>query len=1057
QIVIDPFKQILRQMKNPSAKAGEILNAELTRVLNPKAAETADIMLRSRSEQLPTDINRYYAQQTFRGSIREAKTAWKNVVYSSIRSPKAWFSQNILYSGRQLISLYRADLYVSRGKTAEVQKGAILAETRNLLELYQLGENMMKRVLSREAGGAEINAMRNQVSKIAEAVKDSELAITKTEQKTLGDTWKASHKQFKNLPKLNNGMSWTVAMVAQRLNLQKTDGTPDLDTARLIMAPNYGQAVRMIQGDLLLFNKYIDQEMSPGLSEAQKIEVQEIGVRRIGTFLRTLPLVHGFLQSWDTRAMNKAQYRQLPQAIAGLEALIHQKQAATEPVTAAAAAAGVAAAAAVAAQAAEQEVITYQGRSMTLEQAQNYLAHMQAGQEDLQGRYGIIDGQNKYVGMFSKLWQGYSLRSITSWNPSALRSRVGSEMRAHWIPLTGLIAATAILLVSGVGTASGAVALSFVMGGVIPAQQVERLLPRTKTTAATVEPVGIRFEESEQPLSSGQQSVMQAWKAEVGQSRDGIMAYEALAHILSSLGVEINVAEKAKTYGYMHMLAALFDLVPAFEVSPDSRVVPDIWQEMKAQGIKAQQEGLATLYIATQAEGADQEAGVLNVDQSTLAFFEQRFAEVLLNGAVQAAERVMFTGKERELLDLWLMENSAFKNDACPVTEFIKQYIMSGEDLRNLVQVNTGLQPVHALVAKKFGGYEFKEGDLIELNQAILEIESGAYLLMAVKAEGIESASSRIRQVRAAEFEQTFGISYTAYKEMITPPMVQRIMQYVFSAKDFGRNNQPTVNVKTAGRQMLGIGTVAVIIGGVVLGTVSGALPVALGLAALGAGAVLVMEGALVWIRSGKIAFDLNPSDAVAEQLWAADFASADPEMAQAAGVIQDLMQAGKKAEAGQKRESFTKQFGMSYQTYQKITLPALLRNPGFVKAVANLGIKGTRQVVSETMQNRAIRFALEHLVAVVDSDISKEAKIQLTEDVVQVLGILQFQVNMKYDKHADALKVQLTPETIPRTLTKDNKIGRLFKNLEGMGISIKLQFAPIKKPIKLKSTGSAA
>ncbi len=766
----------------------------------------------------------------------------------------------------------------------------------------------------------------------------------------------------------------------------------------------------------------------------------------------------------------KAQYHRMPQAIAELEALINERQAATEPVTAAAAAAGVAAAAGLAAQAAAAEVITYQGQSMTLEQAQNYLANMQAGREDLQLRYGIEQrlrnrvyaGFKNRLGIFepvavtfsrtslSVLGLKDSLSSMRSLTPFMAKALVRKSLKKeNLVPLTGLVAATAILLVSSVGTASGAVALSFLGGFIIP-------VPRTKTTDEMVEPVGgsrLLFEETGgQSLHTD--GVVKAWKDAMGPSHDGTEAYTALAGIMSLLGVKLNVAKNAKTYGYMHMLAALFDLVPAIPASPDSTVMPNIWQRMS---IEAKQGGLRVVNIGAPAEGADQ-AGVIHVPENALAFFERRFSEVLFNGAIQAAKNVILTEPEQKFLNSVLSQSWEFKGDYYPVTEFIKQYITNGEDLQNMAHGNAVLELACDFIAEKFGGYKFKERDLIEINQAMLEIENGAYSQMQVKAGEIESASGRVRPAKKTEFEETFGISYAAYQEMITPPMVQRIMQYFFSVEDLNRDNQPTANVRTAGQQMLGLGTVAAIIGGVVLGTVSGVLPVALGLAALAAGAAVAMEGALVWIQSGKIAFNLNPTNAVAEQLQTTGFASTDPEMAQAAGVILNLMQAGNNAQVEQNLESFTQQFGMSYQTYQKITLPALMQNPGFVKAIENLGIKGTQQAVSENMRNRAIRFALEHLVTVVDSDISNAAKIKLTEDVVQVLGMLQFQVNMKYDKHSYALKVQLTPETVPRTLTDDRKIGYIFKSLGDRGITIiNLQLEPIKKPMKLNLPGSAA
>jgi hypothetical protein len=155
--------------------------------------------------------------------------------------------------------------------------------------------------------------------------------------------------------------------------------------------------------------------------------------------------------------------------------------------------------------------------------------------------------------------------------------------------------------------------------------------------------------------------------------------------------------------------------------------------------------------------------------------------------------------------------------------------------------------------------------------------------------------------------------------------------------------------------------------------------------------------------------------------------------------------------------KNFETQHGMSYATYNAVSMSTLLNDPYFKQSINGLRIAGTEMMVSETMRNRTIRMALQHLLNVVESDVSQDMKIKLAQDVTEVLSYVQFDINMTYKKYANELEVTMTPETVPRSVTQDYKIGRIIKRLQGQGVGIKLDITPLKRQPKLKTTGSAA
>ncbi len=527
-------------------------------------------------------------------------------------------------------------------------------------------------------------------------------------------------------------------------------------------------------------------------------------------------------------------------------------------------------------------------------------------------------------------------------------------------------------------------------------------------------------------------SVVEEWKQAMGEEKDGKKSAETLKDILKKRNVQMVTGSVAQHYGYMHMLAALVSLVPQ-SLSNISRM---------EIGEKLDQKELEQIDKAKQS---------VVVDQGSIKFLDQSFSEIILTQLLQAVTDKLFTDATSFTLKETLRQHRLFKEyGENSLVEFMKQYITDGQSLWALCSGEKSLRKVYEQVAETIGR-EYAQSDLAELTTAAGELENEAVSLMKKRAQEIKQADEQDRPLQEIEFEAMFGVSWENYNKMINPPFAQRILTRLVS-KERLKGTDSVVAVRSVGQQLVGVGLTLVAIGTALL-IITGILPVMAGVAAAIVGIGLAIQGMFSWIQAERIAFNLNPSNAVNEQLSKATFASANSSMLGDAKVI-----ANKTGAAEFKLQKiFEAQYDMTYETFSRVSIHALLEDQYFKKSVEKLRVAGTEQMISETMRNRAIRVSLQHLLGVVESDISREMKLDITRDITQILGFLQFDINMTFKKYADELSVTLTPEVVPRTLTQDHKLGRIIKRLEGLGVGIKLDIQPIRKQPKLKTTGAAA
>ncbi|MCD4812440.1 hypothetical protein K8S19_01910 [bacterium] len=513
-----------------------------------------------------------------------------------------------------------------------------------------------------------------------------------------------------------------------------------------------------------------------------------------------------------------------------------------------------------------------------------------------------------------------------------------------------------------------------------------------------------------------------------GEKKDGAKAVAALEALLTEAEVELAVGQRASHYGYMHMVAAVLSLVPG--ALDRIRTV-----EIGARS-KPEKKGKAGKKITVTAD--------------RIKYLDQGFSATLMTQTILAAVDGLFSDAQSYALNERLRQQRMFKEyGGNALAEFIKQYITDGENLRTLINGNAALQSVYDQVNKAIGR-EYAGKDITELTEAAGELENQAFGLMKHKAADIQQADKTQKLLREEEFSNTFGVSYAAYLKMIRPTWIERVVVRLVGQDRLDRE-KPLLTVKTYILQLVGLLSVAVIgaaLGVAVLsGAAIGGMVVLLGLAGVG----IVYTAA--WLQAENMAFHANPTGAVKERLAAENFASIDPVMAARASQIARLTG----ADEFKRRREFKQKYKIDYETYRTVSLETLFNDPYFKKTLNHLRIAGTDRMISETMRNRAIRIALQHLLQMVASDIPQEMKLAITRDIIQVLGALQFDIKMTYKKYADDLTVTLTPEAVPRSLTRDYKLGRIIKRLENLGIGIKLEMQPLRKQPKLKTTGSAA
>ncbi len=533
---------------------------------------------------------------------------------------------------------------------------------------------------------------------------------------------------------------------------------------------------------------------------------------------------------------------------------------------------------------------------------------------------------------------------------------------------------------------------------------------------------------AENQIQAGR-SLVDTWKQQMGgKEADGQTAVNTLVSLLkeSRFGnIDLNVHQQARHYGYMHLLAAVFSLVPN---ALDSVHAVDLGSDTVAES-----------------ENIVNQAGSrIRVGRDSIRFLDQKFSNILLTQTIMAISS-MFSDAEYNALESKLQQSPHFREfGQFAVVEFIKQYILDGEALKEVVgqAEMTGLRwagisrvqdgqalqiNLYEYLKSKFEGREFTNDDLVELNQAMGELENTALPLMQKLSAQIEdrTLARDDRVYLESSFEAQFGISYASYTKMMNPSLMQRVLTRQIG-QDILVGTEPRSAIKQYGRTLFGFGAALALAGGIVVGVMmSAVIPAIVGAVIAVVGLAIGMQGLLSWVMADQIAFNVNPSNAVLEGMRNAEFGFAN-----------------------QAQQEQVHSLGLDTRQ--------LLENVQFTSAVEGLKIKGTEQMLSENNRTRAIRMVLSHLVRVMESKLDREMKIQLARETTQVLGFLKFDIDMHVKQYESQLAMTMTPTVEPQALKHDYKIGRLIRRLKSLGVGININVAPGKQP-KLKITGSAA
>ena len=526
-----------------------------------------------------------------------------------------------------------------------------------------------------------------------------------------------------------------------------------------------------------------------------------------------------------------------------------------------------------------------------------------------------------------------------------------------------------------------------------------------------------------------EKTLVEVWKQKMdGKIADGSAAVNTLVELLkeSRFGhIQLNVHQQAHHYGYMHLLASVFSLIPQ---ALDSVHAIDLGADS-----------------ITQPENIVGQSGSrIRIDRESIRFLDQRFSNQLFTQTIMAISS-MFSDTEYNALEIKLQQNPYFKEyGQYAVVEFIKQYILDGESLKETIVQAEAAEVGWAMLTKTkneksskvniyqylkgmFGGREFVEADLVEINQAMGELENTALPLMEKMAAQIESKETirTDREILETSFEAQFGMTYASYNKMMNPSWLQRVLSKQIGQKILDGPN-PRLAISRYGKILFGFGTALILAGGIVAGVLmSVTIPAVVGALVAIFGLAIALQGLLSWAMADQIAFNINPANAVIGRIRNAGFGffdSVKQEQTQAAGV----------------------------STMQ------LLDNNQFMLAVEGLKVQGTKQMISENNRTRAIRAVFSHLVRIMESEIDQGMKIQLIREITQVLGFLKFDIDMHVKKFNNQFSVTMTPEVQPQALKHDYKIGRLIRRLKSLGVGININVAPGKQP-KLKITGSAA
>jgi len=345
RLVIEPFKKALSSERLGEFSASrKLLNEEMNKVLNNHNMD-GDISLRLESGKSGTELNSEYVRNTFFGSMSEAKNAWWNVMKRSAWTPSAWVD-GTAYRAVRTWSEIRRDLNLAKNDKIPALEAKSFTAADTALELYRVGENLMRGVISRDTGGSTAGALRSQAVKIASAAELG--AVSKADQKAFREVWETSKQQLQRQQYRANGVllgAMTAAQAAEILQLRDEKGKLDLATARLILAPTYSQALRMIQLNMVdkpaaqeggassqalaltpseqsnaqeaissLLPRSLQQVQDPKaigvryvgdprLASFEESGAQNVGLSTIGAAFRELPLIGTWLTRMDAQAV----------------------------------------------------------------------------------------------------------------------------------------------------------------------------------------------------------------------------------------------------------------------------------------------------------------------------------------------------------------------------------------------------------------------------------------------------------------------------------------------------------------------------------------------------------------------------------------------------------------------------------------------------------------------------------------------------------------------------------------------------------------------------------
>ncbi len=1148
RMVINPLKEAMNG-KNKESRAYKIFDKALSDVLNQHGS-SADLKLRMAGKESAKTLNDNYVKNNFSSNLNDAAQVWRNV------RKNAWRSRNMslktwMQATKKLGEIKSAQRALQKNEMPVRTEVNTFAEATTFEELYVVGKRLMEKVLSKETGGSAIGELQHQSSRVAKAAKESKVDSKVSE--AFEKSWNETHKQLEWSARDNKTSSsqMTLAQAAKYLHTDEA-------TAKLALANTAADAIQMIHNadytsqlsgvsDGVMFNT--EGIATPENVSVSDVEVPSFNDSRIGSVLKSVPGLGGnldikaaeinrtmgainettrlwnagtdesfvaaqqanFGENWMEPALQnkygsdiafvrnysktnnplkqawmiwnqpnqaKGLLNQSLQNIANVNPKLQELKANSDAT------------------------LTYQGRTMKLNQATQYVQQQLAQAQSLAERYGL-DISQQLAGLPAR-------QRIVERQSDAVQSAVESQLRHRqfqsvqkgvqtWqnvvrnfnrmdfvVPMTkaaqGVIQPNMItrmamgtLFVGMMSVTSLPVTtlMMGVFGGMIFMPLVSRMTKNTDAQKAPSSPlmkwampiglliVGLfgnptiatagvgtlynqvtekvfnvsevgenqvmvnipteskgekRADISGKPVTRAGKSLVDAFKSEMekAKTKDGKTGFAVLQRLMAEDrfgNVRLKAGAWAQNYGYMHLIAAIFSMVPQALES-----VSEI--DLASEGEQVAEDALT------------QTGMKIRVTRNSLNLMNKNASEAVLNQVLMAVIQNVFTTAETSILQGKLAQHPEFKEyGSFGLAEFLKQFIFDGQVLQNRIQgeswVVLGGENFYSLIKNRLGR-EVRSNEVNELDLAMGELENEAMPKMRAMANEIKKLAGHELIAKQEEFQGRFGVDYIDYLAMANPSLAEKIL-LLFAGKEIFQDKNPLEKIKRHGTQIMGMGvaliTAAAIVG--IVGTMVVGVPVMfiIGIPAV----LLIIAGGLMrWQIAEQVAFRINPTMTVRKQIQTAGFGTGDQ------------AQNEKAHNAG-------------------LHTLALLDDPKFNKALQNLKIRGTQRMISEHNRSRAIQSILSHLVRIMESDLKDKTKLQLTQEVIRVLGFLGFDIKMQDHHYKDALVVTLTPETEPKMLQQDYKLGRIIQRLGELGIKLNMRnLGPIKQR-KLKVTGAAA